>query len=92
MHYVKVLLFFVDVWAQFVLSDQDGVLVGHKSLQEKNYICDLWSLYPVQKKGSWLVLHVHVNRNEKEHSMTKVSSMLLTFLKVFLIHLGDSCR
>ena len=24
----------------FVLSDQDGVLVGHMSIQEKNIICN----------------------------------------------------
>ena len=31
--------FFGDARPQFVLSDQDGVLVGHMSFQEKKIIC-----------------------------------------------------
>jgi len=36
------LTLFSDVRHQFVLTDQDGVLVGHMSFQEKKIICSQW--------------------------------------------------
>ena len=37
--HIKFNLFLVMSNQNFVLSDQDGVLVGHLSFQEKNIIC-----------------------------------------------------
>ena len=56
LHWVN-LSFFGDVQPQFVLSDQDGVLVGQMSFQEKKIICSPveWILF--QEDCKWKGMH-----------------------------------